>query len=342
MSCEANALASNLICGAYVRPSVAVCIAGSARTFHQPLVHRTARTNFIEAFGGVITVFAALKLGDERPDNLGTSVVGEDEKVINALKHVTPAVTRALKRSTRSVSPWSHRMVSSSSAPRSRPRFALRRQVGAIDRHDVVSNVDAASAKYPRVLLGSTSLPTDSPPPERCGVAQAAKQGRTNYVLRSMLGQLNNRRACLSLITRHERAHSTRFDYVIYSRPDVAWPVAMRPFCLWDLTQRYMMGDQVLMFPRAAASEVLEACQEDYMMGTVKLQPGGSMISAQLTRKNKPGVAEAKGTRLICNKLEAVPGPAFFRRDPQLASLGEHGAAALCANLTYANPCSNV
>ena len=98
MSCEANALASNLICGAYVRPSVAVCIAGSARTFHQPLVHRTARTNFIEAFGGVITVFAALKLGDERPDNLGTSVVGEDEKVINALKHVTPAVTRALKR----------------------------------------------------------------------------------------------------------------------------------------------------------------------------------------------------------------------------------------------------
>ena len=41
------------------------------------------------------------------------------------------------------------------------------------------------------------------------------------------------------------------------------------------------------------------------------------MISAQLTRRNKPGVAEAKGTRLICNKLEAVPGPSFFRRDPQ-------------------------
>ena len=36
------------------------------------------------------------------------------------------------------------------------------------------------------------------------------------------------------------------------------------------------------MFPRAAASEVLEACQEDYMMGTVKLLPGGSMISAQV------------------------------------------------------------
>lgn len=170
-TCAADALASNLICGAYARPQVAICLAGSARTFHQPLVHRTARTNFIEAFGGTLTVFAALKLGDERPDNLGTSVYGEDDKVINALKHV-----------------------------------------GAIDHDAVVT----ATTKYPRVLLGSTSLETDSPPPERCGVAQAAKQGRTSYVLRSMLGQLNNRRACLSLITRHEQAHATRFDYVIY------------------------------------------------------------------------------------------------------------------------------
>lgn len=42
------------------------------------------------------------------------------------------------------------------------------------------------------------------------------------------------------------------------------------------------------MFPRAAASEVLEACQEDYMMGTVKLQPGGSMISAQVCTETYP------------------------------------------------------
>eukprot|EP00966_Prymnesium_polylepis_P083718 1939097-Prymnesium_polylepis.1 len=123
------------------------------------------------------------------------------------------------------------------------------------------------------------------------------------------MGQLNNRRACESLIQRYESAHSARFDYVIYSRPDLSWPVAVRPFCLWDLKQRYMLGDQVLMFPRDGMEQVLEACQEDYMMGTVKLETGGAMIPAQLTRKNRPGVITAKGTKLLCNKMEQIPGP---------------------------------
>jgi len=71
----------------------------------------------------------------------------------------------------------------------------------------------------------------------------------------------------------------------------------MRPFCMWDLQRRYMLGDQVLMFPRAAMNEVFEACQEDFMIGDLKFEGGNAMIPAQITRKNKPGVSGNKGTR---------------------------------------------
>mmetsp|Transcript_8993 Transcript_8993/g.21642 ORF Transcript_8993/g.21642 Transcript_8993/m.21642 type:complete len:149 (+) Transcript_8993:613-1059(+) len=125
------------------------------------------------------------------------------------------------------------------------------------------------------------------------------------------------------------------------SRPDLTWPVAMRPFCMWDLQRRYMLGDQVLMFPRAAMNEVFEACQEDFMIGDLKFEGGNAMIPAQITRKNKPGVSGNKGTRLICEKLNLLPGPSYYKRNFQLAGLGEYGASTLCANLTYANPCAN-
>ena len=56
---------SNLICGGYAAPVVAMCFCGSARTLEQPAVYRSIRTNVMDAFGGSkTTVFASIKLNE--------------------------------------------------------------------------------------------------------------------------------------------------------------------------------------------------------------------------------------------------------------------------------------
>jgi hypothetical protein len=65
-SCSDDTLTSNVICSSFPRPRVALCFAGSARTFEQPAVYRSIKTNLIDAFAGTPTTFAVLKLEDSR------------------------------------------------------------------------------------------------------------------------------------------------------------------------------------------------------------------------------------------------------------------------------------
>jgi len=50
-------------------PRVAVCISGAARTFENPIVHRSLKEHLIDSLGAQTTVFAHLKLTDARGDN---------------------------------------------------------------------------------------------------------------------------------------------------------------------------------------------------------------------------------------------------------------------------------
>lgn len=58
-------------------PRVAWCVAGGARTLSEPVVHRSIRTNLIDAFGARSTVFALLKTADNS-DKLGWNVPARD------------------------------------------------------------------------------------------------------------------------------------------------------------------------------------------------------------------------------------------------------------------------
>lgn len=60
--------AADAVCGSFERPLVALFIAGAARTFAQPLLYRTIRTNLLEAFGGDVTLLMHVKLNDKRGD----------------------------------------------------------------------------------------------------------------------------------------------------------------------------------------------------------------------------------------------------------------------------------
>ena len=64
--CGEDELTANIACQFYSRPRVAVALGGAARNLAQPLLYRSIRTNLVEAFGGDTTVFAILKLEDQR------------------------------------------------------------------------------------------------------------------------------------------------------------------------------------------------------------------------------------------------------------------------------------
>lgn len=66
--CDAASTASDLVCHEFSQPQVALCLGGAARTFVQPLVWRSIQTNLMQAFGGAVTVLAAIKASDDRGD----------------------------------------------------------------------------------------------------------------------------------------------------------------------------------------------------------------------------------------------------------------------------------
>ena len=67
--CNDDSIASMLCSPSGPAPSIALCLAGAARTFQNKLVHRSLKENVIERLGAPVTTFAFLKLSDGRGDS---------------------------------------------------------------------------------------------------------------------------------------------------------------------------------------------------------------------------------------------------------------------------------
>ena len=68
-------------------PNVALCVGGAARTFVNPLVHRSLKENLMERLGAPVTPLAFLKLNDARGDNrtgFNKLINAEEKQVRNA------------------------------------------------------------------------------------------------------------------------------------------------------------------------------------------------------------------------------------------------------------------
>ena len=118
-------------------------------------------------------------------------------------------------------------------------------------------------AKGRRVILTNESRLPGSQEPQSC-----AKQPRPSEraLFDSMVAQLNNRAACHSLIVGWEVRHQSQFQFVIYARPDMVWPVAMRPYCFWDRSKLLRKRDYVYMLPRIEATKLLQEVPSDFFL----------------------------------------------------------------------------
>ncbi len=72
----------------------------------------------------------------------------------------------------------------------------------------------------------------------------------------SLLGQLEGRAKCFTMITEHEkRSNEKPFDWVIVARPDLTWYDAVAPWCRHSLRKR--LRDWTFWMPRADAQQEL-------------------------------------------------------------------------------------
>ena len=87
--------------------------------------------------------------------------------------------------------------------------------------------------------------------------------GRPTDVYMSIAGQLANRQACHDLIEAEEERTGKMFDVVISTRPDMSWPVAMKPYCMFDLNTNYMQWDWAFLFTRDQARTSMDSVPEE-------------------------------------------------------------------------------
>lgn len=102
-SCDASSSSvADTICAAFAPPPrVALFLVGAARTLSQPLLYKTIRTNLLEAFGGRVTLFALVKIGDERGDRSranGGRIDASADSVRAAIAHISGAAVRTTVR----------------------------------------------------------------------------------------------------------------------------------------------------------------------------------------------------------------------------------------------------
>ena len=280
------------MCSGFAPPKVAICFAGAARTLQQPTVYRSIKTNLIDAFGGDTTIFAALKLEDERGDRrpeFGGLIATERDKVMHALHHL------GLKR----------------------------------PEHAIVTEAAA---------LPNSRLPV-------CGTPSYAQSGRAHDLFDSLVGQLNNRHACHDLISAEEERSGSAFVYVIYTRPDLSWPLPLWPHCYWDLGRTQKKWDWVIFLTREDARTNLEfVANELWTCSRLPFEEAWSPDGMQLPEFYMAEVFHGGEVDHYAGPVSAIPTRRNAPNMPSLCELPDSWYANhdLCAPITYANQCTNL
>lgn len=282
-SCPETGSAADAVCASFgTRPLVALFIVGAARTFSQPLLYLTIRTNLVEAFGGQTTVFVNVKLKDDRGDR--RLMYG---RLITPSYKDTLAAVRALDQT-------AHRVVS-------------------------------------RIRPGEWNGP--------CSDSMILK-GRRHDLSHSLHQQAMSRAESLEMLLADEARHNITYQTVIFTRPDVAWPLPIRPWCWWPTEIRSRLTDWSWIFPRRDSevflggprSQLAARCQHSF--GTVEGFMH-SIYSAPEHFDDLPGIVTRQNRR-------GMPETSSRQRNKYQLRWRAIDGRQIGDDITFRNPCSNV
>ena len=294
-----DASVADTICASALPPRVALALAGAARTLAQPLLYKSIGSNLLRAFGGRITLFAVIKLDDDRGDRSKAAggLIHADERAVRfALEYIGQTATRA-------------------------------------SLHVIKENHWPAAP---------------------CSGVRTGGSSRVQSLFASLQQQLAARRMVAHLIAEDERAHNEQHDLIIYTRPDVAWLHAVRPWCFWDLSSSARLHDWVWIVPRRNFSHFLEvphavldsrcahpphSLPETFTRHIFDAPELFEELPGILTRQNRSDVPERasiarnkyqlRWTRPVLNASARLPG-----KSDASVPVGDE--------VTWLNPCANV
>jgi hypothetical protein len=302
---QCNALsAADAVCASYQRPRVAVCIAGAARTLPQAVVWKSLRTNLLDAYGGEQTRFAFIKLED-------------------ANGHPN----------------W-HRPI------HTRDEAPVRETLGWLGvkvEHMHIEHV--RPVPYPPCnaynrsrtdSLITDDLPDGRPDPHRWG--------RSHEYFESLLGQLDARKQCYEALLAEETSHGMQFDLLVYTRPDLSWPMAVRPHCLWSGCVR--KDDWVWLGIRRIEVEraLMQAHRDLYSCRRIFTNQRGDSINSFIFAGWD---ACRSDNERVSALITRIAEPAFFQSaqlyctSPVLKADLMFTSKERCFDATFRNPCAN-
>ena len=221
-------------------PRVAFCIAGSARSFAAPLVLTHFRLNLLRAFGGssASRLFLLLKTADsgKLTRSSGDRFNPSSEK---SIPHISTVA--ALKRTLQSetwLAPIVGKavIVNGSGAPSHatscHSRICIEQADSALWRTYRIracmvtaTNVTSRAVTNARASGAAAQVQSCC-----CDSGAFAQDGNNEERL------LNNHLGigwCRSAIEQYEHSRASRFDLVLYARPDIFWWSPMLPWCAW-------------------------------------------------------------------------------------------------------------
>ena len=229
-----EATAQDAICAAHgTPPLVAFIFVGNLRSFHDPRVYRSIRSNLIEAIGAPSVSFIWGKLDEE---------------------HV-----RGERRDGRpSIEPGA-------------PDDAGARSAQRIEQYKHAADYLAAGRTNAKIVLQIVNS-TDIRINPRCPWMRKLKPESMRLHFESAyVGQLHSHAMGYRMLAEYEAEHRVSFGWVGKVRLDALWLASVRPWCIFQRGTAYLASPQAAdwfaLFPRTAAAAVLDAPYQRYTTG---------------------------------------------------------------------------
>ena len=302
---ETTTLTSNMVCAAFRRPLVALFFSGAARTLAQPLLYHSIRTNLVEAFGGNVTLFAAIKLRDSRGDTSARNsalIQPSEAAVKRALLHIAGAATHTVLN---------------------------------ISRVDWLQPCHGLSVRY------RSNEPVRPHSREYVLANAYLQQAAARYICLQMMQDDEVQRSHVHDFVVYLRPD---VSWLFAVKPFFFWDLSSRTRLRnWVWMFPRTNASSFLAEPYEAAQKTCRIERDVEIMWYTSFPAAERMqqLPALLTRQNRPGMPEVSSRVRNGYQMQFIqPGGARF--DVQAAGSGRPHDLHIGDPLTYKNPCANV